>query len=224
MMAIDLRHCGYRRRDVLRIYGFNLILLPVNLSGTVASMVQLLIGEKACVQAHAEGAQPHHAGLHVRRHALRVRRLLGGGSDQRRLPRSLGQRGAGRSSTPRSPATRSSPTSASATRSSTSSTTSSAGCTSRSARRGPSAPHPARPVPITVADAPAAHWSQTLAYASADGVRRAERRRSSHRDGVPGDRRSPLGDRRAAVRAPDEHDRQDTIAAHTPAPESRDQR
>ena len=83
---------------------------------------------------------------------------------------------------------------------------------------------PRAAVPITVADAPAAHWSQTLAYASADGVRRAERRRSSHRDGHPGDRRSPLGDRRAAVRAPEGHDRQDTIAAHTPAPESRDQR
>jgi hypothetical protein len=83
---------------------------------------------------------------------------------------------------------------------------------------------PRAAVPITVADAPAAHWSQTLAYASADGVRRAERRRSSRRDGVPGDRRSPLGDRRATVRAPDGHDRQDTIAAHMPAPESRDQR
>ena len=83
---------------------------------------------------------------------------------------------------------------------------------------------PRAAVPITVADAPAAHWSQTLAYASADGVRRAERRRSSHRDGSSGDRRSPLGDRRAAVRAPEGHDRQDTIAAHTPAPESRDQR
>ena len=40
-------------------------------------MVQLLIGGQARVQAHAEGAQPHDAGLHVRRHALRVRRLLG---------------------------------------------------------------------------------------------------------------------------------------------------
>ncbi|MDO9176147.1 MAG: glycosyltransferase family 2 protein, partial [Actinomycetota bacterium] len=28
MMASDLRYCGYKRLDVLRIYGFNLILLP----------------------------------------------------------------------------------------------------------------------------------------------------------------------------------------------------
>ena len=34
MMASDLRYCGYKRLDVLRIYGFNLILLPVNLSGS----------------------------------------------------------------------------------------------------------------------------------------------------------------------------------------------
>ncbi len=44
MMAVDLRHCGYRRRDVLGIYGFNLILLPVNLAGAGASMLQLVIG------------------------------------------------------------------------------------------------------------------------------------------------------------------------------------
>ena len=44
MMAIDLKHCGYSARDVLRIYGFNLILLPVNLSGVGASLVQVLIG------------------------------------------------------------------------------------------------------------------------------------------------------------------------------------
>lgn len=47
MMASDLRYCGYKRLDVLRIYGFNLILLPVNLSGTFASALQLLTGEKS---------------------------------------------------------------------------------------------------------------------------------------------------------------------------------
>ena len=36
-MASDLRYCGYKRLDVLRIYGFNLILLPVNLAGTLSS-------------------------------------------------------------------------------------------------------------------------------------------------------------------------------------------
>jgi hypothetical protein len=52
---------------------------------------------------------------------------------------------------------------------------------------------------LAVAEGPAAHWSQTLAYASADGVRRMERRKSSRRGAAPGsDRRSPLGDRRGA--------------------------
>jgi cellulose synthase/poly-beta-1,6-N-acetylglucosamine synthase-like glycosyltransferase len=44
MMAVDLHHCGYRRLDVLRIYGFNLILLFVNLAGAGASLLQVLIG------------------------------------------------------------------------------------------------------------------------------------------------------------------------------------
>ncbi|XVU25668.1 EAL domain-containing protein [Actinoplanes sp. CA-054009] len=47
MMAADLKHLGYKRSDMLRIYGFNLILLPVNLSGSVASLLQLLTGEKS---------------------------------------------------------------------------------------------------------------------------------------------------------------------------------
>jgi cellulose synthase/poly-beta-1,6-N-acetylglucosamine synthase-like glycosyltransferase len=46
MMAVDLKHCGYRRLDVLRIYGFNLVLLPVNLAGVGASLLQALIGSK----------------------------------------------------------------------------------------------------------------------------------------------------------------------------------
>jgi EAL domain-containing protein (putative c-di-GMP-specific phosphodiesterase class I) len=47
MMGADLKHCGYKRLDVLRVYGFNLILLPVNLSGSFASILQLLTGEKS---------------------------------------------------------------------------------------------------------------------------------------------------------------------------------
>ena len=47
VMAGDLRATGYRRTDVLRIYGFNLILLPVNLSGSFASILQLITGEKS---------------------------------------------------------------------------------------------------------------------------------------------------------------------------------
>lgn len=47
MMASDLRYCGYKRLDVFRIYGFNLILLTVNLSGTSAPVLQLITGEKS---------------------------------------------------------------------------------------------------------------------------------------------------------------------------------
>jgi EAL domain-containing protein (putative c-di-GMP-specific phosphodiesterase class I) len=47
MMSADLKYLGYKRVDVLRIYGFNLILLPVNLSGSFASILQLLTGEKS---------------------------------------------------------------------------------------------------------------------------------------------------------------------------------
>lgn len=46
-MASDLRYCGYKRSDVARIYGFNLILVPVNLAGTISSLVQGLTASKS---------------------------------------------------------------------------------------------------------------------------------------------------------------------------------
>jgi len=46
-MASDLRYCGYKRVDIFRIYGFNLVLLPVNLAGTVSSLVQGITASKA---------------------------------------------------------------------------------------------------------------------------------------------------------------------------------
>lgn len=45
-MASDLHANGYKRSDVLRIYGFNLILLPVNLAGVLKSIQQALTGKK----------------------------------------------------------------------------------------------------------------------------------------------------------------------------------
>jgi len=45
-MASDLKYCGYKRSDVLRIYGFNLILLPVNLAGVLKSIQQAITGKK----------------------------------------------------------------------------------------------------------------------------------------------------------------------------------
>ena len=156
----------------------------------------------AGVQAHAEGAQPHHAGPHVRRHALRVRGVLGAHVLVSDLDRDRWVNAvlAGINASLACYAIvayigvcnsivdvwtnvvswlykpQRTPR----------------GQARRSAARGAA----------TVADAPAAHWSQTLAYASADGVRRAERRRASPAAGYPGDRRSPLGDRRAARTPP----------------------
>jgi cellulose synthase/poly-beta-1,6-N-acetylglucosamine synthase-like glycosyltransferase/chitodextrinase len=46
-MASDLRYCGYKRMDIFRIYGFNLILLPVNLAGTVSSLAQGITASKS---------------------------------------------------------------------------------------------------------------------------------------------------------------------------------
>jgi cellulose synthase/poly-beta-1,6-N-acetylglucosamine synthase-like glycosyltransferase len=45
-MAVDLRYCGYKALDAARIYGFNLLLLPVNLAGSLSSIVQALTGSK----------------------------------------------------------------------------------------------------------------------------------------------------------------------------------
>jgi cellulose synthase (UDP-forming) len=45
-MATDLRRTGYRRTDVLRLYGFNLLLLPVNASGALKSILQGIGGQR----------------------------------------------------------------------------------------------------------------------------------------------------------------------------------
>ncbi|HEV7721827.1 MAG TPA: glycosyltransferase family 2 protein [Iamia sp.] len=47
VMASDLKRCGYKHTDVFRIYGFNLVMLPVNASGVLRSIVQLVSGHKA---------------------------------------------------------------------------------------------------------------------------------------------------------------------------------
>uniref|UniRef100_UPI0030EC3872 glycosyltransferase family 2 protein n=2 Tax=Leucobacter sp. USCH14 TaxID=3024838 RepID=UPI0030EC3872 len=44
--ALDLRASGHRLSDIFRIYGFNLVLLPVNLAGVLKSMQQGVTGEK----------------------------------------------------------------------------------------------------------------------------------------------------------------------------------
>lgn len=45
-MASDLKYCGYRYSDIFRIYGFNLIMLPVNLAGVLKSIEQAITGKK----------------------------------------------------------------------------------------------------------------------------------------------------------------------------------
>lgn len=45
-MAIDLKACGYKRTDVLRVYAFNLMLLPVNIAGVLKSIGQGVTGQK----------------------------------------------------------------------------------------------------------------------------------------------------------------------------------
>ncbi|KAA1373711.1 glycosyltransferase [Aeromicrobium fastidiosum] len=45
-MGSDLRACGHRFSDIFRIYGFNLVLLPVNLAGVLKSIQQAFTGEK----------------------------------------------------------------------------------------------------------------------------------------------------------------------------------
>jgi cellulose synthase (UDP-forming) len=45
-MASDLHYCGYKRTDIFRIYGFNFILLPVNIAGVLKSVQQALSGKK----------------------------------------------------------------------------------------------------------------------------------------------------------------------------------
>ena len=46
-MAVDLKYCHYKFSDIIRIYGFNLILLPVNIAGTLKSFQQALTAKKA---------------------------------------------------------------------------------------------------------------------------------------------------------------------------------
>ncbi len=45
-MASDLHYCGYKRTDVFRIYGFNFVLLVVNLAGVLKSLQQSFTGKK----------------------------------------------------------------------------------------------------------------------------------------------------------------------------------
>ena len=45
-MTFDLKWLGYRKRDIFQIYGLNLLLLPINIAGTIQSVVQIIGGHK----------------------------------------------------------------------------------------------------------------------------------------------------------------------------------
>ncbi len=45
-MGLDLRSSGHRFTDIFRIYGFNLVLLAVNVAGVLKSLQQAITGEK----------------------------------------------------------------------------------------------------------------------------------------------------------------------------------
>ncbi len=45
-MSSDLKRIGYRWTDIVRLYGFNLLLLPVNLAGSIQSVGQAIGGQK----------------------------------------------------------------------------------------------------------------------------------------------------------------------------------
>lgn len=45
-MSMDLKYCRYNYTDIFRIYGFNLILLPVNIAGTLKSLQQAITTKK----------------------------------------------------------------------------------------------------------------------------------------------------------------------------------
>jgi cellulose synthase (UDP-forming) len=46
-LSTDLRRCGYKRFDVVRLYGLNMMLLPVNTVGALRSIGQAIGGQKS---------------------------------------------------------------------------------------------------------------------------------------------------------------------------------
>ena len=165
VMAIDLKYCGYKYFDAARIYGFNLLLLPVNLTGSISSMVQALTGAKGkFMRTPKVRNRTVPAFLYVVLPYL----LVGWSvytfkvaSEHHQWSNAVFAR-----STPSSAPTRSSPSSASATRSSTSGSTSSPGSTSRRGRRRWRPARPRRPSRPTTAS-PTGNWSSTSATPTA---------------------------------------------------------
>ena len=196
MMAVDLKHCGYRRSDVLGLYGFNLVLLAVNIAGVGASLLQVLIGGRPAFKRTPKVRSRTTPGLtfvlmpyvfvlfsvlvllsDIPRHRW-VNVTLAGINAALALYAIVAYIGVGNSLVD---------------------VWTNVVSWLYKPQRAPRVKRAAPRVALAGAaagDAPAAHWSQTLAYAPADGVRRAERRSSSGRTGTAADRRA--GDDRRA--------------------------
>ena len=200
MIAVDLRHCGYRYLDVPRIYGFNLILLAVNLSGVGASLLQVLIGGRPAFKRTPKVRSRTTPGLTfiVVPYLFVIFSVLTLISDVQRdrwvnavvaavnatlagyaivayvgLGNSIVDVWSNVVSWLYAPA-------------------------KGDAARPPRAAARVG-IPTAVPAVPSGHWSQTLAYAPPQGVRRAERRSASRRppvDGAGGDDRRREDDRR----------------------------
>lgn len=185
MMAVDLKHCGYRRSDVFGLYGFNLVLLGVNLAGVGASLLQVLIGGRPAFKRTPKVHTRTTPGLtfvilpyvFVAFSVLTllsdlgrdrwVNVVLAGINALAATYAIVAYIGVGNSIVdvwrnvvswlykPQRPSR-----------------------AQRAARRA------------AVAETPVSHWSQTLSYAPVDGVRRAERRSASGRTGSAADRRT----------------------------------
>jgi cellulose synthase (UDP-forming) len=70
LYAMDLRSAGYRASDVLRVYALNLLLIPVNIEGVLASLRQALTGRKTAFRrtpkvSHRTPAEPRHLWFHA---------------------------------------------------------------------------------------------------------------------------------------------------------------
>ncbi len=196
MMAIDLKRCGYRRSDVFGLYGFNLVLLAVNLAGVGASLLQAFVGGRPAFKRTPKIRGRTTAGFSfvvmpyvfvafsafMLVHELHRDRWINAGLAALNallaayaivayvgVWNSLVDVWANVVSWLHKP------------------------------QRAPRAERAAaRAALATAGDASATHWSQTLAYAPPDGVRRAERRSPSRRNGSAADRRAPDSmDRRA---------------------------
>ena len=91
-MSSDLKRCGYKRMDIFRVYGFNLILLPVNLAGVVKSIQQAITGRRIPFARTPKVAQPDRDPVDVRLLAVPDHRLVGLHRLARGRQRVLGQR------------------------------------------------------------------------------------------------------------------------------------